>query len=162
MKGNTCSESRVTPWTYVLDWSSEYGDLEPPICVVYAPDLAIAREKAVVLVAEEYIGKLPQWVDLADVAEEIFPIAAFRGDLVGLLGTADHVVLRERDEMSSLEAALAAFRRADQELKRRWDMADGCEGPPPHLYHDRDDAAVELARVVDDLFASAEARADDD
>lgn len=162
MRERACPEGRLTSWTYVLDWSSEYGDLEPPICVVFAPDLATAGEKAIALAAKEYVGKLPQWVDLADTAEAIFPIAAFRGDLVGLLGTTDHVVLREHDEMSGLEAALASFRRADQELKRHWDMADGCEGPPPHLYHDRDDAAVELARVVDDLFASAEARADDD
>ncbi|HEY9468921.1 MAG TPA: hypothetical protein VIQ76_04815 [Propionibacteriaceae bacterium] len=83
-------------WTIVLDWSTRYGELEPPLAVVHGDDEAEAVTKAIELVAKGFAGVGQEWGCRHDVAERLFHLMTFRGDVTPMLVSEGHAVLRER------------------------------------------------------------------
>ncbi|MGW4642290.1 hypothetical protein ACWEN6_27510 [Sphaerisporangium sp. NPDC004334] len=81
-------------WTCVLDWSSSHGDLDPPVCVVQAENYGSAAGQAVSLTSDHFAGINSDWHTPDDVAEEIFPIVTFHGDLSGVIASPGHHILR--------------------------------------------------------------------
>ncbi|MET8156730.1 hypothetical protein ABZT47_10190 [Sphaerisporangium sp. NPDC005289] len=82
-------------WTRVLDWSSSRGDLDPLVCVVQAEDSHSATGQAIALTSDHFAGINSNRRNADDVAEEIFPIVTFHGDLSGLIASPGHYLLRE-------------------------------------------------------------------
>ncbi|RCG31642.1 hypothetical protein DQ384_08770 [Sphaerisporangium album] len=81
-------------WTCVLDWSSSHGDLDPPVCVVQAEDPDSATDQAISLTSDHFVGIDSDWKSADDVAEQIFPIVTFHGDISGLIASPGHYILR--------------------------------------------------------------------
>jgi hypothetical protein len=79
----------------VLEWSSEYGDLVPPLCVVKAHDEAAAVDRAIELAGDHFTGAAQGRCSSRDVAEWLFHVVTFRGDLSSLVASEGHAVLRE-------------------------------------------------------------------
>ncbi|MEV6987408.1 hypothetical protein AB0M95_39980 [Sphaerisporangium sp. NPDC051017] len=83
-------------WTCVLDWTSTYGDLEPPICVVQADSLDSAIDLAFSLVSEHFT-RVAEWPAPDDVAEHLLSIATFHGDLSTAIASEGHYILLATD-----------------------------------------------------------------
>lgn len=82
-------------WTVTIEWPSDHGDLEIPVCVVRAKDADEANEKGILLIGERYAGCCDDWPTSEEVVDDIFGGLCFRGDVSGLLA-GDWPVYREK------------------------------------------------------------------
>ncbi|MET8139465.1 hypothetical protein ABZU32_04035 [Sphaerisporangium sp. NPDC005288] len=90
-------------WTCVLDWSASHGDLDPSVCVVQAEDPDTATDQAITLTSAHFVGVNEDWRTEVDIAEQLFPILTFHGDLSGLVASPSHCILRSPGSVDHLE-----------------------------------------------------------